>query len=156
MNSNTQTALPDRTSPRARWVVRPSLRWAMVAAWMGGIYFFSAQSSFALLDRVWQPDLLSVAAHFTEYAVLATLLWLALRDTPALARHAAPIAFAVAVLYAVSDEFHQSFVPGRNPDVRDVMVDALGVLMALWLARRLARQGDGHLRARLAQFWRGW
>jgi VanZ family protein len=111
-------------------------RWGAVLAWMGLIYWFSAQSSFALLDHVWQPSLLSIAAHFTEYAVLAALLWLALRKTPALARLATPVAFGLAVLYALSDEWHQSFVPGRYPDGRDVLVDALGAAVALWLVRR--------------------
>ncbi len=59
---------------------------------------------------------------------------------PLLARRAAPIAFVVAVLYAVSDEFHQSFVPGRYPDIRDILVDAAGVLAALLLLRWWARR----------------
>jgi VanZ family protein len=104
------------------------------------IYYFSDQSTFALLDRVWQPSLLSIAAHFVEYAILATLLWHALSSTPALAGRAAPLAFALAVLYAISDEFHQSFVPGRYPDVRDVLVDAAGALVAVLVLRwRTAR-----------------
>ena len=119
--------------------------WAAVLAWMGLIYFFSAQSSFALLDYVWQPGLLSISAHFAEYAVLAALLWLALHSTPALACRAAPLAFAVAVLYAVSDEFHQSFVPGRYPDVRDVLVDAAGALAALLVLRWWARRTKSSL-----------
>ena len=48
---------------------------------------------------------------------------------------------AVAALYAVTDEFHQSFVPGRYPDVRDVLVDTAGALVAVLLLRwRLARR----------------
>jgi VanZ family protein len=107
---------------------------------MGLIYFFSDQSGFALLDYVWQPGLLSISAHFAEYAVLAGLLWSALRNSPSLAGRAVPLSFAVAVLYAISDEFHQSFVPGRHSDPRDVVVDAAGVLAALLLARWWARR----------------
>lgn len=135
MNSDIETVRTGRDSDQASLVVHPWVRWVAVAAWMGVIYFFSDQSSFALLDYVWRPDLLGVGAHFAEYAVLAALLWLALRSTPALARYAAPLAFAAAVLYAVSDEFHQSFVPGRYPDVRDVLVDAAGALVAVLLLR---------------------
>jgi VanZ family protein len=112
---------------------------------MGLIYFFSAQSSFAILDHAWRPDLLAIAAHFIEYAVLAVLLWLALRGIGSLARYAAPVAFVLAVLYAISDEWHQSFVPGRYPDALDVLVDALGALVALWLVSKLSL---AHLRQR--------
>lgn len=140
MNSDIETVQPGRDSQQAGSVVHPWVRWVAVTAWMGVIYYFSDQSSFALLDTIWQPGLVSISAHFTEYAVLAALLWLALRSTPALARHAASIAFAVAVLYAISDEFHQSFVPGRYPDARDVLVDATGALAALLLLRWWARR----------------
>ena len=40
-------------------------------------------------------------------------------------------AFVLAVLYGVSDEFHQAFVPGRTPDVADVAADAAGAALAL-------------------------
>jgi VanZ family protein len=52
------------------------------------------------------------------------------------------LAFILTVLYAISDEWHQFYVPGRYSDVRDVMVDALGALAALLLAQRLQRQRD--------------
>jgi len=44
------------------------------------------------------------------------------------------IAWLMAVLYAVTDEFHQSFVPGRHPAILDVIIfDNLGALLSLWL-----------------------
>ena len=103
---------------------------------MGGIYFLSAQSNLPLPVEGWWSGLLSWIAHFTEYAVLASLLWLALRSSPRLARHATAIAFALAALYALSDEVHQSFVPGRTPDVRDWLVDLAGAALAIWLLSR--------------------
>jgi ABC-type Fe3+ transport system permease subunit len=137
MNSNAQKARTGGEGQRrAISAKQPWLRWGAAALWMGVIYYFSDQSSFALLDHVWQPSLLSISAHFAEYAILAALLWYALRSTPALAGRAAPLAFTLAVLYAISDEFHQSFVPGRHPDVRDVLVDAAGALVAVLLLHR--------------------
>ena len=100
------------------------------------IFVLSAQSNFDFISPHWQSDPLSMSAHFTEYALLAVLFWQAFRHTPSTARHALVWAFVCTVLYAVSDEFHQSFVPGRFPDVRDVLVDAAGAAVALWLARR--------------------
>ena len=78
----------------------------------------------------------SPIAHFTEYAILASLLWLALRSSPRFARHATALAFGLAALYALSDELHQSFVPGRTPDARDWLVDLAGAALAIWLLSR--------------------
>lgn len=50
------------------------------------------------------------------------------------------IAWALAVLYSATDEFHQSFVPGRHPAVTDVMIDAFGAALALFLASRYYKQ----------------
>ncbi len=142
MNSDIQPARPGAEKRGAGPLMRPWLRWGAAALWMGVIFYFSDQSSFALLDRVWQPSLLSISAHFLEYAVLAALLWHALRCVPALRRRAALLAFVLAVLYALSDEFHQSFVPGRYPDVRDVLVDAAGALTAVLLLRWRSMRRD--------------
>jgi VanZ family protein len=35
---------------------------------------------------------------------------------------------ALSSFYAVSDEFHQSFVPGRSPSIQDVLIDIVGIL----------------------------
>ena len=103
---------------------------------MGGIYFLSAQSNLPLPVEGWWSGALSWIAHFTEYAILASLLWLALRSSPSLARHATAIAFVLTALYALSDELHQSFVPGRTPDARDWLVDLAGAVLAIWLLSR--------------------
>jgi VanZ family protein len=71
--------------------------------------------------------------HFAEYAILATLLWRALRGTfgamPRLAVSSAT--FLVAALFAASDEYHQSFMPSRTSSVRDALIDCLGALVAV-------------------------
>lgn len=121
---------------------RAWLWWGPVAVWMGIIFYFSAQTNFDFVPERWQIDPVSWAVHFGEYAVLALLLRQAMLHTPRLSRHAGSLAFVLAVLYAISDEWHQSFVPGRYPDVRDVMVDAAGALVALLLAQQALRQGN--------------
>ncbi len=75
------------------------------------------------------------AAHFLEYAVLAALAWRALR--PLTARHATLLAGILSVLYAASDEWHQSFVLGRGPSLRDVAIDGLGVVFGLAILHAL-------------------
>jgi VanZ family protein len=106
---------------------------------MGMIYYLSSRSDLALPVELWWSDLLSWLAHFLEFAILAGLLWLAARSTSALSRHAGLIAVAIAALYALSDEVHQSFVPGRVPDVRDWLVDVAGAVLAVWLLSRYRR-----------------
>jgi VanZ family protein len=122
-----------------------SVRWAAVVAWMGLIFFLSAQSTLPDLTGG-RPDLQDVAGHFLVYAGLALLLLWAM--TGAGVRHAALWALAIAVLYGASDEFHQGFVPGRNPDVFDLATDAAGaaaaIVLATWVrARRRARSEAG-------------
>jgi VanZ family protein len=79
-------------------------------------------------------------AHLTEFAILALLIWFARRQPfrgdarPWLWTHAAE-ALWVAVFYAASDEFHQTFVPSREGCMRDVAIDSTGAivgLLALW------------------------
>jgi VanZ family protein len=88
------------------------------------------------------------AAHATEYALLAVLLWRGLAlpgGWPGWGwnRRTLGEAFLVAVAYAVTDEFHQAFVPGRGSQVSDVVIDgsgaALGLLVA-WGVRALGRR----------------
>ncbi len=85
-------------------------------------------------------------AHFWVYGVLGLLTYRALAaDTLAgLTIPRAVLSVLIALAYGISDEFHQSFVPGRSPDVFDVIADTAGaagaVLVLLvagyWLRRR--------------------
>lgn len=81
------------------------------------------------------PAFTRVIAHFSEYALLAALWAWALG--PWLGRRAIPAAAAIAMLYAISDEFHQSFIEGRDSDPVDVLVDWCGIVVALWVVSRL-------------------
>lgn len=100
-------------------------------ALMALIFFLSAQPDLDSGLGVWDT-ILRKLAHITEYAVL-TLLWgWALR--PLTDRFAA-LAATIALLYAATDEFHQSFVTGRTGTPMDVVIDALGVVLAMALIR---------------------
>ena len=107
-------------------------------ALMALIFFLSAQSD----PGPELPAAFRIAAHFGEYLALTIALAWAL--APALERPVAAAA-AIAFLYALSDEWHQSFVPGRDADALDVVVDALGIAAAGWvLSRRfVARSRTG-------------
>lgn len=73
------------------------------------------------------------AAHMTEYAVLAILLffWLERWRLPELKRSF--ISVFLAILYAASDEVHQLFVRGRAGSVRDVAIDSAGALLGMFI-----------------------
>ena len=64
------------------------------------------------------------------FGILAVLLWRALAGTTAWRRPGA-WAFALAVLYAITDEFHQGLVAGRHLSAVDIAIDATGALIAL-------------------------
>ena len=74
------------------------------------------------------------SAHVSEYAILALLLWRALRSDPTLCTKTSmlfgTVLFACAI-FAASDEFHQSFVRSRTPSVRDVILDVTGAVLGL-------------------------
>ena len=83
-------------------------------------------------------------AHVTEYAILAVLLWRALRkpsrEQPRpWSRRVALAAFVIAVMYSASDEFHQSFVPSRQGQFTDVLFDSAGAALGLSLVWVIGR-----------------
>lgn len=65
-------------------------------------------------------------AHFTIYFILGVLVLNAFRRGGRRSIRFICISFIVCVLYAMSDEFHQSFVPGRGPAIFDVLIDSSG------------------------------
>ncbi len=83
-------------------------------------------------------------AHLTEFAVFALLVWNALRrprwrDTRPWNWRIAGEALWFAVLYAASDEFHQTFVPSREGCLRDVCIDSCGAAIGLLLLFAVGR-----------------
>lgn len=115
----------------------PYVRWLAACAWMGLIFVLSAQSTFPVALGRWS-QLRDIFGHLVAYGVLAVLWRNALRASGV--RRAAVWAFAIAILYGISDEFHQSFVPGRHPDLFDLATDAVGATAGLLLARLRERR----------------
>jgi len=88
--------------------------------------------------------------HLTEYAILALLLWRALRSLPIL-RPKTLMVFGVVLLacamFAASDEFHQVFVKSRTPSVRDMFLDVTGAVVGLLIGLSFARRRPKKFRA---------
>lgn len=121
--------------------------WGPALLWAALIFAVSHRSTVAL-PNVSNADKLS---HAAAYAVLGAALAYALHRSGV--RRWALWTVALGWLYGASDEFHQSFVPGRSPDVADWVADAVGVLIGTfvyrrWLAwrgpRSAARTSDAH------------
>src|SRR4029453_18853657 len=140
--------------------------WLPVFIWFGVIFasstdIFSAEhtSRYLVPFLRWLDPQISIStiamihfalrklAHLTEYAVLAALLWRALRRGTKLRARMSTLFVGVWVtcaIFAVSDEFHQSFVASRSMSPLDVMIDISGaavglaicVLCALWANRK--------------------
>lgn len=69
-------------------------------------------------------------AHFSEYAILVTLIYSYFRENLNKLRSTV-YALIISFIYACSDEIHQYFVPGRSMMVRDVIIDTSGAAAAL-------------------------
>ena len=110
--------------------------WLPVAGWAVLIFGLSAIPSLSTGLGTWDT-ILRKLAHTAEFAVLAALLWRALRNELA--------ALTAAIAYAATDELHQTFVRGRHGSPVDVAIDGIGAAAGLLLvlhargARRPAR-----------------
>lgn len=94
------------------------------------IFLFSAKPSSELPNFDVADRIVKKGGHMVGYALLALSYWRALGFLPE--RHR--VAWCLAILYAVTDELHQSFVPGRSPSIWDVLLfDNLGALISLGL-----------------------
>ena len=105
--------------------------WLPVVVWAGLIFGMSSIPDLGTGLGGWDLALRKIA-HALEYAVLGALLLRALgREPPAV---------VLGIAYAVTDEVHQSFVEGRHGAVLDVLVDAVGVLLGVYVLGRAVRR----------------
>ena len=95
----------------------------------------STEAESALFSRV---DIgVRKIAHFTEYAILGGLLVLLFRIRRV---RLIWLPWLIGTLYAVTDEWHQSFSPGRSCDPKDVLIDACGVLIGVLISFTLLQR----------------
>lgn len=74
-------------------------------------------------------------AHFIVFAAITLLAGLSFPSLPL------PLIFAIAVALGAADEFHQTFLDGRQAGLDDLLADALGALLALFLLASLRKFG---------------
>ena len=131
----------------------PLVLWALLI-FVGSGNVLSAQRTSVLLPFIkwlfpsaspntlaWFHFLIRKAGHLTEYAILALLAARAFRNSSHqfLQLHWFTLSLLLAMLYALGDEFHQSFVPSRTASIHDSLIDSVGALIALsiiWFRHR--------------------
>ena len=123
--------------------------------WMSLIFYFSSQtadisgaSSGGIALKIIKlfvdspsPELVGIfetiirkIAHFTEYAVLAILLYQTMRSFN-ISTNKAFLSVIIAIVYAITDEVHQHFVPGRACRVYDMFIDSFGSLSGYYISK---------------------
>ncbi|MDE5414019.1 VanZ family protein [Alkalihalobacterium chitinilyticum] len=140
--------------------------WTAVIAWMALIFYLSHQPatvSSELSSEVTEviieiietvaPNtqfefgnlnhLVRKNAHFFAYLVLGLLTINALRRSGSTGYRSIGVALVICILYAITDEVHQLFIPGRSGEVRDVLIDTAGASVGIglyWLFSRLRQK----------------
>ncbi|MBI4709269.1 MAG: VanZ family protein [Candidatus Portnoybacteria bacterium] len=106
--------------------------WLPVILWAGLIFYLSNRSGLKS-GFSWPYDfVLRKGAHMVEFAILFLLILRALENYSVAIKKALLWAFLLTLLYAVSDEFHQSFISERVGVLTDVMIDSFGALLITW------------------------
>jgi VanZ family protein len=112
---------------------------------MAVIFLLSSQSGLRVSDDASIDRPIRTVAHMATFALLGGLILLAFVGRGRATPRTIVLAVGLTVLYAASDELHQSFVPDRTGRVEDVVIDAVGALLGVatttWLLGRRARRG---------------
>ncbi|MBI5465321.1 VanZ family protein, partial [Candidatus Gottesmanbacteria bacterium] len=101
--------------------------WSPAILWAGLIFYLSSLSVLPPTGNWFFDFIVPNLAHLTEYGILFALIWRGSKSVS--------VSFFLAIIYAFSDEFHQTFVPGRTADPLDLLIDVCGMMLAslaLW------------------------
>ncbi len=122
--------------------------WLPPVLYMALIFFLSSSSAAAGLPLFWKHQ--DKVLHFCEYLALALILARACTGPTSTPRSWRILAAGLAAAaFAVTDEIHQQFVPGREASLMDVAADSMGIVAGLlcwtvWLDRRATRERKIH------------
>lgn len=121
--------------------VKTMLRMVPMVITMGTIFFLSHQTG----DQLSLPAIPGIdkLGHMVIYGILAGTILFAFSENQKCTRPRSVMVFTVlfCTLYGITDEFHQSFIPGRFVSVYDVIADATGAIVACALWYRLQKRG---------------
>jgi len=105
--------------------------WVLVFIWAGFIFLLSHQPELkSSLPGSWDFFLRKLA-HILEYAILTLLLIRTLKEYQLTKKRIFIFAIILAIFYASADEYHQTFIEGRVGALSDILIDSLGVFLAV-------------------------
>ena len=110
------------------------LRWLPALAWMVVIFMLSSRSGLHVSEDAAIDRPIRTVAHLSTFALLAGLILYAIVGRGAPSLRAACGAVLLTLLYAISDELHQAFVPGRTGRLQDVGTDLVGAVIGVAIA----------------------
>lgn len=126
----TQQDEPEIFGIKKRWIISGTAIFLVMAIGLFLFVDFVQDTSFSYAGR-----LIRKSAHFIAYLILGFLVSHAMKNEASTAtawkRRGASLLFCV--VYAISDEFHQLFVPGRGPMLKDVLIDGSGAAIGILL-----------------------
>ena len=111
--------------------------WLPFIFWLGVIFAFSSNPTTRASEIHWQDFIIKKTAHIVEYFIFSLLLYRALLNSGVRSKRIFAFIVFTAFLYGMSDEFHQSFTPGRDPQPRDVMFDVTGALLFVYFLKKI-------------------
>jgi len=120
-------------------IIKSILRWVPAIAVMTVIYGFSSipareMPSFGIFDLV-----VKKGGHVLGYGLLALAIWYGMNFE----KRSWRLVLLLAIVYAVTDEFHQSFIPGRHPSWVDALViDGGGAAVMIWVVSKVRKKCD--------------
>jgi VanZ family protein len=120
---------------------------------MGAIFWLSGRESITVSEQGLVNFFFFKTLHVIEYGILFVTTLRAVQNTFRMGRIASfYAAFMITVLYAVSDELHQVFVPTREGKLRDVIIDAIGASLSWYMTATVLPRAPARLR-KLAKRW---
>lgn len=111
--------------------------WSLTICYMAVLYYSSSISGTRLPGL---PNAYDKLIHFLVYTILAFLIYCSLARS-GIRRYLLILSFLFAVIYGITDEIHQLYVPFRDASIGDVIANSLGALCGSYLASKLISSG---------------
>lgn len=112
--------------------------WLPVFVWCSVIFLLSSMPTIETTKIFWWDFVMKKTAHIIEYGILYFLVYRAATRGFSKSINQSVIVYCLlfGLIYAFSDEYHQSFTPGRHSKLRDVGFDLTGMLLSLYLIKK--------------------